>query len=149
MSEKDRVHSGPSGLHTQPGSAEGGSRTAWVVLGSSGQWSDWLQWPVAILMDEQAAKDEVGRLSAAARELWSERPSLSEDDDWDEYEPRLAKWAERLAALDPTADEYDQPAYTAREVPFIATTTTALSLTLTGDEAAQAAECTQPKDIEQ
>lgn len=115
------VHSSGQEAASIPGEAEAGgaaNRTAWVILGSSGQWSDWSQWPVAVVLDEQAAKDEVGRLSAAARELWAERPSLGDEDDWDEYEPLLQAWAARVTALDPLADEYGQPAYTAREVPL-------------------------------
>lgn len=98
--------------------------TAWVVLGSSGQWSDWNQWAVAVYANEQAAKDYVGSITEAVRLAMADMPEI----DFDNYEeskgPHEA-WAERLRAIDPEADEYDQPHYTAVEVPFFALATTA------------------------
>lgn len=100
-------------------------QTAWVVLGSSGQWSDWSQWPVAVILDEVAAKDEVARLSAASRQLWSERPEPHYDENdmpTEGCDVALEAWAQRVSALDPGADEYDQPNYTACAVPLRTTT---------------------------
>lgn len=99
-------------------------QTAWVVLGSSGQWSDWSQWPVEVHLDEQAAKDAVVSREAAIREVMAVEPSDAYTDD-DEHTPEYKAWLERLRTVDPQADQYDQPHYTAREVPLVAPTTAA------------------------
>lgn len=96
--------------------------TAWIVLGSSGQWSDWSQWPVAVYVDEQAAKDYVGSITAAIRQVMSEEPEAAYDEN-DERTPVYEAWLARLAAINGQADQYDQPHYTAREVPLFLKTT--------------------------
>lgn len=107
--------------------------TVWVVLGSSGQWSDWTQWVVAVYADEQDAKDHVGYVTERVRLALADMPEI----DFDNYEetkgPHEA-WVERLKAIDPDADEYDQPHYTAREVPFFAKSTTAPETVAVGME---------------
>jgi hypothetical protein len=107
--------------------------TVWVVLGSSGQWSDWTQWVVAVYADEQDAKDHVGSVTERVRLALADMPEI----DFDNYEetkgPHEA-WVERLKEIDPRADEYDQPHYTACEVPFIAKATTAAETVSVGME---------------
>lgn len=96
--------------------------TAWVVLGSSGQWSDWSQWAICVCDTEQRAKDRVGELSAAVRVHYAGKPELEfgEDDRFTKrYERKAARWAKDMRAIDPDADEYDQPNYRATEVPFL------------------------------
>ena len=99
------------------GSAVPTGATAWVVLGSSGQWSDWSQWAVAVFSDEQGAKDFVGSMTAAIRAVIAEEPDAAYDDDG-EHTPEYTAWLDRLAAIDGAADQYDQPHYTAVEVPL-------------------------------
>lgn len=104
-------------------------KTAWVVLGSSGQWSDWSQWPVAAFTDEQAAKDYVGNISARVREHFAKKPEMTDVSyDSGKWDRAMKRWRAKGNRIDPMADEYDQPNYTAQEVPFFAETTTASSV---------------------
>lgn len=97
-------------------------QTAWVVLGSSGQWSDWSQWPVAVYLDEAEAKGFVERQEAAIREVLAQEPSDPYDAN-DDYTPAYSAWLDRLRAVDGNADQYEQPHYTARAVPLRTTPT--------------------------
>lgn len=100
--------------------------TAWVVLGSSGQWSDWSQWAVCVCLDEQTAKDRVGELSSATRIHWAAKPGPGDDETFDDWwdrpkrEAQMAAWEAGCAAIDERADTSDQSNYRACEVPLVA-----------------------------
>ena len=92
--------------------------TAWVVLGSSGQYSDWSQWIVEVHDSEEAAKDRAVAMGQAYRLLLDERPKETYTDDGNAC-PEYVAWCSKVRDLDSFADEYDEPNYTAREAPFI------------------------------
>jgi len=104
---------------------EGGSslEKVWVVLGSSGQWSDWTQWAVCACDTEQGAKDRVGELTHEIRSWLAKKPEPDDGEEWEEFydrsESERAAWVEALKDIDPLADEHDEPRYTAVEVDFL------------------------------
>lgn len=99
----------------------------WVVLGASGQYSDWRQWSVCVCDTEQRAKDQVGKLTSAMRAHWAAKPTWDEAEaaeDWDVWYERcgaqLEAWEAAIGAIDPGADEHDETNYRCEEVPFVA-----------------------------
>jgi hypothetical protein len=95
-------------------------RSAWVVLGSSGQWSDWSQWVVCVCADEQTAKDRVGALSSAIRTHYAKRPPALDPEDLRPARrtEESEAWSAALEAIDSEATEYEEPTYRATEAPF-------------------------------
>jgi hypothetical protein len=59
------------------------AREIWIVGGSSGEWSDRHVWNISAHLSEQAAKDEVGRLTVLARTLAARQPD-TDDSTWED-----------------------------------------------------------------